>query len=137
MTTTPQTSHRIDHNIWPAIFSDDPHALRRFLSDLGFEEGIVVPAQGSTQTDGDVMHSELLWPEGGRIMVASATPDHPASHRANLYVVTDHPDEVHSRAVDMGAEILRAPAEQDGYASREFSLRDADGNEWTFGTYGV
>lgn len=136
MTTTPQTSHRIDHSIWPALFSDDPHALRRFLAALGFEEGIVVPARGSTRTDGEVMHSELLWPEGGRIMVASASNDHPTPHRANLYVVTDHPDEVHAKAVTSGAEITRPLAEQSGHGSREFSLKDPDGNGWSFGTYG-
>lgn len=135
MITAPRDSHRTDHNIWPALFSDDPHALRRFLTALGFEEGIVVPAQGSTQTDGEVMHSELLWPEGGRIMVASVSSEHPVPQRSILYVVTDHPDEVHDRAVEMGAEITRPLAQQSGYDSREFSLKDPDGNGWSFGTY--
>lgn len=134
MITTPQGSHRVDHSIWPALFSEDPHALRRFLCSLGFEEGIVVP-QESAQLGDRVVHSELLWPEGGRIMVASASDDHPV-HQANLYVVTDHPDEVYSRALDMGADITRPLAEQDGHDSREFSLQDPDGNGWSFGTYG-
>lgn len=136
MTTPPQTSHRVDHSIWPALFSDDPHALRRFLVGLGFEEGIVVPAPAGTQAGGEILHSELLWPEGGRIMVASASADHPTSHKANLYVVTDHPDEVHGKAVTLGAEIIRPLAEQSGHDSLEFSLKDPDGNGWSFGTYG-
>ncbi|WP_288831674.1 VOC family protein [uncultured Corynebacterium sp.] len=136
MTMNPQNSQRTDHSIWPALFSDDPHALRRFLTGLGFEEGIVVPAQSSTQAGGEVVHSELLWPEGGRIMIASISNDHPSPHQVDLYVVTDHPDEVYAKAITLGAEITHPLAEQNDHDSRGFSLRDPDGNGWSFGTYG-
>jgi uncharacterized glyoxalase superfamily protein PhnB len=49
-------------------------------------------------------------------------------------VVTDDPDAVHRRATDAGAEIIRELSETD-YGSREFALRDPEGNGWSFGTY--
>ena len=101
-------------------------------------EGIVVPGGAGTPAEGEITHSELLWPEGGRVMVAStrAVDDHATGDRACLYVVTDHPDEVHARAVELGAEITRPLGDQNGYVSREFSMKDPDGNAWSFGTYG-
>src|SRR5699024_7904428 len=136
MTTTPQTLHRIDHSSWPALFSDDPHALRRFLTARGFEVRIVVPAPSSTQSNRAVMPSDLLGREGCRTIDASVSNDHHTPRRPDLYVVTDYPDEVHAKAVTLGAEITRPLAEQSGHGSREFSLQDPDGNGWSFGTYG-
>jgi hypothetical protein len=43
-------------------------------------------------------------------------------------------DALHARAADAGAEITRAPQDTD-YGSREFALRDPEGNTWSFGTY--
>jgi len=34
----------------------------------------------------------------------------------------------------MGAEVVR-PMEEADYGSRGFSVRDAEGNRWSFGTY--
>jgi uncharacterized glyoxalase superfamily protein PhnB len=50
------------------------------------------------------------------------------------YVVTADPDGVHARAVAAGAEITDELHETD-YGSRDFALRDPEGNRWTFGTY--
>lgn len=131
MDTTPQQTS--DHNIWPGITARDPRALRAWLSSLGFAEGICVDAE-----DGGVRHSEMIWPEGGRVMVHSAKPDDPHFTTqvggAILYVVTDHPDEVHARAEAAGATFTRPMAEED-YGSRGFSVLDPEGNSWSFGTY--
>lgn len=133
MESTQQTSTRTDHNIWSGVTADDPLALRAWLVSLGFEEGIVVETE-----DGLVHHSEMLWPEGGRVMVHSARPDtgeftSPAGS-AVLYVVTDRPDEVHALATAAGATFVRPMAEED-YGSRGFSVLDPEGNSWSFGTY--
>ncbi|WP_223277597.1 glyoxalase/bleomycin resistance/extradiol dioxygenase family protein [Janibacter sp. YB324] len=60
-------------------------------------------------------HSEMLWPEGGRVMIASARPDDPhfttPAGSANLYVVTDDPDAVHAHAEALGASF---PADEGG-----------------------
>jgi uncharacterized glyoxalase superfamily protein PhnB len=53
---------------------------------------------------------------------------------AGTYVATDRVDEVYERARDLGAEILRELQDTD-YGSREFVLRDPEGNLWSFGTY--
>lgn len=131
MDTTPQTS-RTDHAIWPGLTAADPRALRAWLVRLGFTEGVLVE-------EGDlVRHSEMLWPEGGRVMIASARPDDPhftaPTGSANLYVVTDEPDAVHARAEALGASFTR-PLEDTDYGSRGFSILDPEGNSWSFGTY--
>jgi uncharacterized glyoxalase superfamily protein PhnB len=49
-------------------------------------------------------------------------------------VVTDHPDEVHERAIAAGAELIR-PLQDEDYGSRGFTVADPEGNLWSFGTY--
>ena len=53
---------------------------------------------------------------------------------ASVYVVTEHPEAVHERCQSAGVEIVRPLSEQD-YGAREFGVRDAEGNLWSFGTY--
>ena len=130
MDSTPQT--RTDHDIWPGLTAADPIALRRWLTGLGFTEGVLV------EGDGIVQHSEMLWPEGGRVMISSARPEDPHFSTpvggAMLYVVTEEPDAVHERAKGAGAEFTR-PLEDADHGSRGFSIRDPEGNSWSFGTY--
>lgn len=132
MTTTGSTS-RTDHNIWSGLTARDPRALRAWLVELGFEEGIIVEGE-----DGIVQHSEMLWPEGGRVMIHSARPDDPHFTTqvggAILYVVTDEPDVVHARATELETTFTR-PLEDADHGSRGFSILDPEGNSWSFGTY--
>jgi len=53
---------------------------------------------------------------------------------SSVYVITDDPDEVYERAVAGGAEITRGMEEAD-YGSRGFTVRDLEGNLFSFGTY--
>jgi uncharacterized glyoxalase superfamily protein PhnB len=53
---------------------------------------------------------------------------------AGCYVVTDEPDALHDRAVAGGAEVLQ-PLHDTDYGSRDFAVRDPEGNRWSFGTY--
>ena len=46
----------------------------------------------------------------------------------------DDPDAVWSSAQALGATVLR-PMEDTDYGSRGFSIADAEGNAWSFGTY--
>ncbi len=50
-----------------------------------------------------------------------------------VYVVVADADAAHARARDAGAAPT-APTDQD-YGSRDFSVRDPDGNLWVLGTY--
>lgn len=132
MDTTTETTARTDHNIWPGLTTHDPMALRAWLVGLGFEEGILV------EEDGLVRHSEMQWPEGGRVMISSARPEDPHFTTpvggAMLYVVTDEPAVVHARAEAAGASFTRPMADSD-YGSTGFSILDPEGNSWSFGTY--
>ncbi len=125
---------RKDTNIWPGLTYDDPLAAREWLRRLGFEEGILVEGDG----DGEVIHSEMLWPEGGRVMIHSANKKDATfstpTGTGNLYVVVTDPDAVYARATELGARMLRDMAEED-YGSRGFSIADPEGNSWSFGTY--
>ncbi|GAA1073850.1 VOC family protein [Tsukamurella spumae] len=125
---------RKDINIWPGITCDDPLAEREWLRRLGFEDGILVEGDG----DGEVVHSEMLWPDGGRVMVSSLckvdkTFTNPPG-TSGVYVVVHDPDAVYARAQELGARLVRDMAEED-YGSKGFSVADPEGNTWSFGTY--
>lgn len=126
-------SDRTDHNVWPGLAYDDAPAARAWLAALGFTEGILVPGDGP----GEIQHSEMIWPEGGRVMVHSRGDggdfDTPTGS-GNCYVVTADPDTVYKRARELGARFVRELADTD-YGSRGFSVADAEGNSWSFGTY--
>jgi uncharacterized glyoxalase superfamily protein PhnB len=125
--------------VWPALRARDARSLIRFLVDaLGFEETVVYGDQPDGSGD-VVVHAELAWPEGGGIMLGSArdVPDDPwpvPPGSFGCYVVTDRPDAVHARAVAAGADVITALHETD-YGSRDFAVRDPEGNRWSFGTY--
>jgi uncharacterized glyoxalase superfamily protein PhnB len=121
--------------VWPTLRARDARALIRFLVDvLGFEETVVY-------ADGEVVHhAQLDWPEGGGVMLGSAegrAPDDQWSLQPGVfgaYVVTADPDTVCARARAAGADVFIDLHETD-YGSRDFAVRDPEGNRWSFGTY--
>ena len=126
MSTTPQPQ------VWPSLRARDARALIRLLTEaFGFEETVVYG-------DGEMVeHAQLSWPEGGGIMLGSvregqASATDPGAFGA--YVVTGQPDALYARAKAAGAEITAEPYDTD-YGSRDFAVRDPEGNRWTFGTY--
>jgi len=127
--------------IWPAVHYTDAGAAIRFaVQVLGFEELIVV----TDPSDPDVVvHSELRWPEGGIVQIASSgRPDSIYARQPGggvLYVITLDPESVLARCIDAGADIVDPMQEVDyGVAGdRNFTVRDAEQNLWCFGTYGA
>ncbi len=119
--------------VWPTLRARDAHGLIGFLVEaFGFEETVFY-------RDGDwVMHAQLSWPLGGGIMLGSVRESdqerylEPGSFGA--YVVTVDPDALHPRAAAAGAEITDEVRDTD-YGSRDFAVRDPEGNRWSFGTY--
>ena len=122
--------------VWPTLRYRDARAAIRFLVDaFGFEE--VVSYAGSDELT--VMHAELRWPLGGGVMLGSTayTEGVHADMKAggaSVYVVTDEPDALFGRATAAGAEVVQGLRDED-YGSRGFTVRDPEGNLWTFGTY--
>lgn len=120
--------------VWPTLRARDARALIRFLVDaFGFQE-VVVYGDGER-----VDHAQLAWPLGGGIMLGSGRddPDDPwtlTPGTFGAYVVTDQPDALRDRAVAAGATLVRDLYDTD-YGSRDFTVRDPEGNLWQFGTY--
>jgi uncharacterized glyoxalase superfamily protein PhnB len=120
--------------VWPTLRARDARALIRFLTDaFGFEETVVYG-------DGDrVEHAQLSWPPGGGVMLGSVreSPDDPwpvPPGSFGAYVVTDDPDGLFERATSAGAQVIAGLHDTD-YGSRDFAVRDPEGNLWSFGTY--
>lgn len=119
-------------NVWPTLQAKDASALIDFLVDVvGF-------ARTAVYADGDtVAHAQLDWPEGGGIMLGSHKPGNEWSRQpgtAGTYVVTDDPDGLYQRLRAAGVDMVRDVADQE-YGNREFSIRDPEGNLWSFGYY--
>jgi uncharacterized glyoxalase superfamily protein PhnB len=118
--------------VWPTLRARDANALIRFLVDVvGFE-------QTAVYADGDVVHhAELAWPPGGGVMLGSERPGADSATQpgtSGAYIVTDEPDALYERVRAAGAEVTAEPHTTD-YGSRDFAIRDPEGNRWNFGTY--
>ncbi len=53
---------------------------------------------------------------------------------SSIYIVTDEPDALFARVTAGGANVVQGLRNED-YGSRGFTVRDPEGNHWTFGTY--
>ena len=132
------TSGATTAQIWPILSYRDARAALTFLSAaFGFEERA---AYARDDDPSIVEHAEMRWPGGGGIMFGTAgKDDSPFGRRAPgndaVYVVCDDPDGLFQRAKAAGAEVVRGLVDED-YGSRGFTVRDPEGNLWSFGTYG-
>lgn len=123
--------------IWAAAFYRDALAGIRTLVDVfGFEEQLVVLAD-----DGEtVVHSQMRWPEGGICQVGTYDPSNPHSRepgQQGLYVVTADPQAVWERCQAAGLPVMNEPYSPDyDPDGMGFTVRDQEGNIWSFGTYG-
>lgn len=110
--------------ICTTLRSDDVLAHARWLTEvLGLHPGHVSAG-----------HAELFWGDGA-VLLGPRRPDDPFdTGRAVTYLVLDDPDAHHARVVAAGGDVVLPLTDQD-YGSREFAVRDAEGNRWSFGTY--
>jgi uncharacterized glyoxalase superfamily protein PhnB len=121
---------------WPTLsYQDAPAAIRFLVEAFGFSEHLVVPGEA----EGEVVHCEMVWPEGGGVMLGSTVRsvgevEATAAGAGSVYVVTDRPDEIHARCMARGATEIRGLRDED-YGSRGFTVADPEGNLWSFGTY--
>jgi uncharacterized glyoxalase superfamily protein PhnB len=125
-----------DQTIFPAMRYRDAAAAIEWLGRaFGFERRMV--HEGA---DGTIAHAELVLGDS-MIMLGSARGGDegydaiaPPPGGSALYVVVDDVDALYERARAAGAEVGRELQATD-YGSREFSVRDLEGNAWSFGTY--
>jgi uncharacterized glyoxalase superfamily protein PhnB len=124
--------------IWAAVFYRDALEGIRFLVDVfGFAERLVV--RGAD--DQTVVHSELRWPEGGIVQVGTYDATNAYAlppGQQSLYVITRDPQSIWERSTAAGLDVVRPP-ESPEYdpGGLVFSVRDPEGNVWTFGSYGL
>ncbi len=122
-------------NIHPVLKYDDAHAAIDFLERAFGLERVAV----HETDDGKVAHAELRFGDGvvGLSSLGAGAPVYEQNaHNAVVYVVVDEVDPLFERATDAGAEVVMEPTDQD-YGSRDFSVRDPEGNIWSFGTYAL
>ncbi len=134
--TGPRAGQPYVDGIWGVVAYHDVDAGIRFVTEvLGFEELVLVRGP-----DGQVVHSEYRWPEGGIIQVASADPDNvfvpEPGQKGGQYVITQDPQAVWERCQAAGVEVIRPPAEPHyDPGGMGFSISDPEGNPWSFGSY--
>ena len=116
--------------VWPAMAFRDSDRMITWLQAIGFTE------HATYREGGKVVHAEWLWPGGGGIMFGDERDDSPLHEagKAGIYLVTDDPDAVFDAAVAAGATVQR-PMEDQDFGGRSGSVRDPEGNHWSFGSY--
>ncbi|MGN0062922.1 MAG: VOC family protein [Nocardioides sp.] len=116
----------------------DVEGATAFLTAVGFTE-----AATYRDDDGVVVHAEYHWRDSGGLMFGAdrgRSGDGEWQDRVghgSCYCVAADEDEVrriHAAAVAAGATSVREPAVPD-YGGLECAVRDAEGNQWSFGTY--
>ena len=119
--------------VWPTLQAHDALALIDFyVETFGF-------LRAAVYADGPIVgHAQLDWPEGGGIMLGSYKPDSEWSTQPGTlaaYAVTDHVEDLWRRVEHAPGVTVTRPLSTTDYGSREFAVRDPEGNQWSFGTY--
>src|SRR5690606_29378422 len=134
--TTIAGDESVERTVWPCLtYADAPAAIEFLTGAFGFLATAVVPGE----SDGEVVHAELRWPEGGGVMLGSVRTDDTELAKVptgvgSIYVVTDDPHPILASSTAAGARIVR-PMEDTDYGSTGFTVADPEGNLWSFGTY--
>lgn len=118
---------------WQTLTFRDADRMVEWLGAIGFTEHATYRDEKDPSV---VVHAEWVWPGGG-IMFGSARDDAVGSSgpgAAACYLVVDDPDAVFDAAVAAGASVVQAMVDQD-YGGRGGTVRDPEGNMWSFGDY--
>jgi uncharacterized glyoxalase superfamily protein PhnB len=92
--------------------------------------------------NGDVAHAELRFGDG-MVMLSTAGENRlglktarelGAANQGVYVIVADGIEAHHERALAAGAEVIQELEDTD-YGSRNYTVRDPEGNVWSFGTY--
>ena len=119
-------------------YEDAPAALDWLTDAFGFET-----TQVDNGKNGTIAHAEMRFRGDGCVMLGSAGKNDLGLETARklgavnqgIYVIVDDGiDALYEQTVSAGAEVVR-PIHDTDYGSRDFIVRDPEGNLWSFGTY--
>lgn len=132
--------HTPPPTVWHSLsYKDAPAAIEFLTRAFGFvAKGVYTDERDPSQ----ILHAQLDWPPGGGVMLGSAgrrTEESwvDSAGHGQCYCVTETDedvDRIHARAVELGATSVRAPEDQP-YGGRGCTVRDPEGNQWSFGSY--
>lgn len=136
--TKPRDTHA---NLIPVIRYSDCNSATTMLTDVfGFAQGNVFRDDA-----GNVMHGEFSFGHGG-VMIGPVAdtpfgkymrqPKEAGGITASFFVIVTDPDALFAKCQAAGLEVLMQLRDE-SYGSREFTVRDAEGHIWTFGTYEI
>jgi len=117
--------------LYPSLRYNDAKAAHQWLQDaFGFE-----PVALYEDDHGGVAHAEMRW-GSDLIMFGTAREDHYGERVGQgwVYATCEDPDALYACAKAAGAEVTMELTDQ-YYGSRDFAVRDLEGNQWNFGTY--
>lgn len=128
------TTHVSTPTFYPGLQYRDADAGMKWLEDvLGCER-----REDHRDEDGNVVHAEMVF-RGAIVMLSSAGVGRepfrslPAGGRL-VYCAMDDVEELYESVSGKGGEIAVEITDTD-YGSRDFTVRDPEGNLWAFGTY--
>jgi uncharacterized glyoxalase superfamily protein PhnB len=128
------TAETATATIYPNLLYDDAEAAIEWLERaLGFSHGEV-----HRDENGNVGHAELSLGSAIVMLGTAGAGREPfrslPAGGALIYCAVEDVDALHDRAREAGADIPLEPTDTD-YGSRDFTVRDPEGNLWAFGTY--
>ena len=128
------TTDTVNATFYPGALYEDADAAMGWLErTLGCER-----REDHRDDDGNVVHAEMEF--GGAIVMLSSAgvgrepfKSLPAGGRL-IYCAVDDVDALYERVREAGGDIALEITDTD-YGSRDFTVRDPEGNLWAFGTY--
>lgn len=117
----------------PSLACDDAHGLIRWLVDL-LEFQV---AELHEEPGGGVAHAVLSWRTGNLFLSSRHPGVWGQVGPSTICLAKDDPaeiDRLYQKALAANAEVVQELTDAD-YGSREFGLRDPEGNLWAIGTY--
>jgi uncharacterized glyoxalase superfamily protein PhnB len=119
---------------YPQLLYRDPDAAMKWLEQtLGFER-----RAEHRDDDGNVVHAELTLGDATVMLATAAVGREPfrslPAGGTLVYCAVDEVDSLYERAREAGGDIALELTGTD-YGSRDFTVRDPEGNLWAFGTY--
>jgi uncharacterized glyoxalase superfamily protein PhnB len=118
---------------YPTVLYRDAGAAIEWLAPLGFE-----PLEDHRDESGNVLHCEMAL-DSAIVMLGTAGAGRDpfrslSAGGALVYVAVSDVDALCEKGRAAGADVAVEPMDTD-YGSRDFTLRDPEGNLWSFGTY--